>query len=63
MATLPGPVINAHDTRSRGRLGGMASNNTEQRVIADRKELTACEALPWPATQCQTKVVNNALKA
>ena len=63
MAALPGPVVNAHDTRVGGRLRGVASDNAEQRVIAHRQEQTAREALSRPTTQRETKVVNNALKA
>jgi hypothetical protein len=41
----------------------MSPDNAEQSVIAHWQQKTAREALSRPATQCQTKVVNNSLKA
>jgi hypothetical protein len=43
-------------------LQGMAANDTQQGVLADRQAQTLGEILSWSPTQRQTKMVNNAFQ-
>ena len=44
------------------RSAGRAPDNAEERVIADRQEQTAGEALAGPSSQCQTEMMDNTLQ-
>src|SRR5215213_9621168 len=62
VTALPGPVVDTDRPRGSGRLQGMAANDTQQGVLADRQEQTLGEILSWSPTQRQTKMMNNAFQ-
>src|SRR5260221_12794328 len=57
---LPSPIIDSDDMRCRQPLSRVRAHRPQQRVLADRKQKPPREASPGPATQRETKVMDDA---
>ena len=51
VAAFPCPIVDTDNAKGLGRSRGTAPDNAKQRVVADRQQKTASEALAGPSAQ------------